>query len=80
MRKTFETIFNSNSVISIQYEVSKGFGSRERAYSKEVNAYFGPIWKNIPHVTPNYGPGKTKFEVDFYRQKYCSPKKLAHIR
>ena len=45
-----------------------------------VNAYFGPWQKNKPHATPNYGPGKSKVEVDYYRQKYCSPEKVAHIR
>ena len=30
-----------------------------------VSAYFGPKRKNIPHATPNYGPGKSKFEVDY---------------
>ena len=33
-----------------------------------VNFYFGPIWTNIPHATPNYVPVKSKFEVDYYRQ------------
>ena len=32
-----------------------------------VNTYFGPRRNNIPHTTPNYGPGKSKFEVDYYR-------------
>ena len=40
-----------------------------------LNAYFGPIRTNRPHETPNYGPGKYKFEVDYYRQKYCYPGK-----
>ena len=30
-----------------------------------VNAYFGPRITNIPHETPNYGPGKYKFEIDY---------------
>ena len=40
----------------------------------EVNAYFGPRRKNRPHGTPNYGPGKYKYEVDYCRQRHCSPK------
>ena len=36
-----------------------------------VNIYFGPITKNIPHATPNYGPEKYKFEINYYRQTYC---------
>ena len=37
-----------------------------------VNAYFGPRRTNIPHTAPNYGPGKSKFEVDHHRQTCCS--------
>ena len=40
-----------------------------------VNANFGPIRTNRPHATPKYGPGKSKFEVGYYRQTYCSPEK-----
>ena len=43
-----------------------------------VNAYFGPIQKNRPHATPNYGPEKSKFVVYYYR--HFSPEKVAHIR
>ena len=32
-----------------------------------VNDYFGSIRTNITHAEPNYGPGKSKFEVDYYR-------------
>ena len=60
----FETVFTSNDVMNIQYGIGKVFSSRERAYSIRVNDYFGPILKNIPHATPNYGPRKSKFEVD----------------
>ena len=45
-----------------------------------VNSYFGPRQTNIPHTTPKYGPVKSKFEFDYYRQIYCSPEKVAHIR
>ena len=46
----------------------------------EANYYCFPIWITIPHATPKYGPGRYKFEVDYYRQTYCSPEKVAHIR
>ena len=45
-----------------------------------VNAYFGTRITNRPHATPNYLPEKSKFEIDYYRQAYCSPEKLAHIQ
>ena len=28
-----------------------------------VNYYFDPRRRNIPHATPNYAPGKCKFEL-----------------
>ena len=62
----FETIFTSKDVINIQYGIDKGFEYRERANSMGVNDYFGPRRTNIPHTTPNYGPEKSKFEVDYY--------------
>ena len=34
----------------------------------------------IPHAAPNYRSGKYKFEVDYYRNSYCSPEKVFHIR
>ena len=40
-----------------------------------VNDYFGPRRTNIPHAPPNYGHGKSMFEVDYYRQTYFSPEK-----
>ena len=43
-----------------------------------LNNYFGPRIKNRPHASPNYGPGKSKFEVDYYRQTFVSWK-MAHI-
>ena len=53
--------------MNIQDLIGKGCGSRERSYSMGVNTYFGPRRNNIPHTTPNCGPGKSKFEVDYYR-------------
>ena len=40
-----------------------------------VNTYFVPRLTDRLHETPNYGPVKSKFEVDYYRQTYCSPEK-----
>ena len=76
----FETIFTSNYVMNIHDGIGKVFGSIERAYSMGANAYFGPRSTNRPHATSNYEPGKSKFEVDYYRHTYCSPLKLAHTR
>ena len=44
-----------------------------------MNDYFVPRRTKIPHATPNYAPGKSKFEFDYYRQTYCYIEKLAHI-
>ena len=60
--------------------MGKVFGSRERAYYLGVNAYFGPIRTNRTHARPNYVHEESKFEVDYHRQTYCSPEKVAHIR
>ena len=38
------------------------------------------IWTNIPHATHNYVTRKYHFEVDYYRHKYFSSEKVAHIR
>ena len=76
----FGTIFTSNDVMNILDVIENGFESRERSYFMVLNDYFGPIKTNIPHATPNYGPGTYNFEVDYYRQKYFSPEKVAHIR
>ena len=35
-----------------------------------VKDYFDPIRTNRPHATPNYGPRKYKFKVDYDRQAY----------
>ena len=75
-----ETIFTSNDDMNIQNGIGKKFGYIERAYFMGVIAYFGPRQTNIPHATPNYRHGKSKFEVDYYRQTYFSSEKLAHIR
>ena len=56
--------------MNIQYGIGKVFGSREIAYSMKVNACFFPRQTNIPQATPNYGPGKYKFEADYYRQTF----------
>ena len=45
-----------------------------------LNEYFGPRHTKRPHATPNYGPEKSKFGVDYYRQIYCSPEKISHVR
>ena len=76
----FETIFTSNDVMNIQYEIGKGFGCRERSYYMGLNASFCPIRKNIPHAPPNYGPERSKFEAYYYRQTGFSPEKVSHIR
>ena len=44
-----------------------------------VNAYFCPRILNRPHVTPNYGQGKSNFEFFYYKQT-CFPWKVAHIQ
>ena len=66
--------------MNIQDVIGKIFGSRERPYYMGSNYYFVPRQTNISHSTPNYGPRKYNFEVDYYRQIYCSPEKLSHIR
>ena len=35
---------------------------------------------NRTHKAPKYGPVKSKFEFDYYIQKYCCLEELAHIR
>ena len=66
--------------MNIQYGIGKGLGHREISYSMGVNAYFGTRRADISHATPNYGPVRSKFEVDYYRQTYRSPEKVVHIR
>ena len=41
----------------------------------EVNDYFGHRRTNGTHATPNYGTGKSKFEIDYYIQALFSEKK-----
>ena len=55
IQHNFETIFTYNYVLNIQDAIRKIFGSREREFSMEVNAYFGPKWTNRLHATPSYG-------------------------
>ena len=57
--------------------VVKGFGSIERAYYMGLNDYFCPRISNRPHATPNYGPLKYKYKVDYDRQTYRSPEKVS---
>ena len=45
-----------------------------------VNCYFGPGRKNRPHATPNYVPGQSKFEIDYYIQKIFLKNWIDHIR
>ena len=45
-----------------------------------VNAYFGPGIKNELHKTSSYGPGKSKFEIDYSKQTYCLPEKLDRVQ
>ena len=59
--------------MNVKDEIGKGFDYRERSDSMGLNAYFGPIRTNRPHTTPKYEPGKSRFEVDYYRDTYCSP-------
>ena len=82
MRKQhiYETTFNYDDVLNIQYAIVKGFGSREILLSMGVKAYFGPRITKIPHGTPNYEPDIWKFEIDYYRQTYFFTEKLSHIR
>ena len=44
-----------------------------------VNAYFGPRRTNIPHATPNYGPGKSRFGIDYYKKMYFFHKTISYI-
>ena len=53
MRHEFETILTSYDVMNTQDEIDKGLGSRERGYSIDIKAYFGPIQTNISHAPPN---------------------------
>ena len=65
--------------MNIQDSIEKGFGSRERAHSMRLNTKFFPIRTNRPHDTPNYGPEKSRFEVDIYRKRSCYPERLDNI-
>ena len=76
----FETILISNDVVIIQDVTRKVSGSLEREYSMGVNYYFCFRRTNIPHAAHNYGPGKSKYAIDYYRQTYCFPEKLSYAR
>ena len=80
VKNDFETIFNYNDIINILDVIGKGVLSREITYSIGVNDYFVPIGGNISHAKPNYGPVKSKYEIYYYRQTYCSTENLARIR
>ena len=45
-----------------------------------LDLYIGPRRTNRQHSTPNYRPVKSKVEVDYYRQTYCSTETLSRIR
>ena len=62
----FENNLTSNDVSNIKYAIGKGFGYQERVYSMRVNDYVCRRRTNRPHETPNYEPGKSKFEMDYY--------------
>ena len=42
-----------------------------------VNAYYCPRITNKPHENTNYGYGKSKFEIDYYRHTYGFIQKMA---
>ena len=75
----FETIFASEYVQNMQCSNGKGFRSIERALFIWINAYFVTTITNIPHATPNYGPGQSKFEIYYYRKTHCFTKTLVRI-
>ena len=54
----FETIFSYYDVLNIQYVIGKEFWSIEISLYIWFNSYFCPRRTNIPHITPNYGPGQ----------------------
>ena len=45
-----------------------------------VNAYFGTRRTNMPHETPKYVPGKSKFEIDYYKHNFSSIKPGSNTR
>ena len=75
----FETLFNSNDIMNIQYKIENRFLSKEWVYSMGLNTYFGPRWKYIPHATPEYGPGKYSLKL-IITDKHIFLQKLVHIR
>ena len=45
-----------------------------------VNDYFDPIKTEIPHATQMYGPGKSKYKVKYWRQKYFIQKSSSYLK
>ena len=64
----------------LNMEFSNDLGLDKKAYSMKLYIYFGPKRENWPHATLNHGPGKSKFEVYYYRETYFSTEKVARIR
>ena len=63
--------------MNVQDVLVKGFESIERAYYMGLNDYFCLRISNRPHATPNYGPLKYKYKVDYDIQTFSSPEKLS---
>ena len=72
--REIETIFTYIDVMSIQYFIGNGFGFQIRAFSVRLNAFFNPRRTIGLNATPNYGTGKSKFEIDYCRQTLFSQK------
>ena len=64
--------------MNIQYDIERKFDSSERDHSMVVNAHFCTRQTNGPHETPEYGPIKFKFEVDYYIETYFSIKSSSY--
>ena len=60
--------------------LERKLGSREKWDFMGIVDYYGPRQTNRPHATPNYGRGKSKFEVSYYRPTYSNPEKVSHKR
>ena len=79
-KNELETILTSNDVMNIKIGIGRWFGSIEREYYMGVNAVFGNWWRNIPHATPDYGPGKIILRFSITDKLIVIRKKLAQIR